>query len=134
MSDYGIAGLADYLSRHIGEEIPVNTTSSGIGALGKAFSGIGTDATQAWGNLSGLGKVGTALGVGQSLMGLWGGYQQQKLAKKSFNLQAGLMQGAYDNQVRSMNSQLEDRQRARVARDPNAHEGVSSYMDRYGAK
>lgn len=92
------------------------------------FGWKGTDGTEhgGWGS--------TALSAGQGLLGAYMGMKQLGMAedalaenKRQFNIN-------YENQRQSMNTQLEDRQRARVAsRGGNGgYESVSNYMDKHG--
>lgn len=71
-------------------------------------------------------------GIG-SLVGGYNGYKQYKLAKDQFNFQKSAWNSQYAAQRGLVNSQLEDRQKQRVARDPNAL-SVSEYMTKYGIK
>lgn len=82
--------------------------------------------TQGWGGLA----LGAATGIGN----LWMGSKQLGMAqdalkesKRQFNLN-------YDNQVKTTNTQMEDRQRARVATGNSGYESVSSYMDKNAIK
>lgn len=87
---------------------------------------LSTSTQQGWG--------GTALGVGQGLFNAWMGLQQYGLAKDQ--LREGKRQFGlnYDAQVKTTNSALEDRQRARVASNPGAYQSVGDYMTQYGIK
>lgn len=65
--------------------------------------------------------------------GLWGafnGMQQTKLTKQQMANSLNQWDKSYANQVSSYNTRLEDRQRARVASNPNAYESVDSYMQK----
>ncbi len=68
----------------------------------------------------------------QGLASLYLGFQNTGLAKQ----QAAQQQQNWDKQwnanVKSTNTSLADRQRARVASNPNAYESVDSYMKKYG--
>lgn len=80
---------------------------------------------------SGAGNMGwapAALGVGQAIMGGMQGQKslamaenQLKEGKRQFNLN-------YDAQKQTTNTQLEDRQRARVAANSGAYQSVDAYM------
>lgn len=81
---------------------------------------------QGWGNM--------ALSGAQGLLSAWMGMQQYGLAKdqlKEGKRQFGLN---YEAQRSTTNSQLEDRQRARVASNPGAYQSVGDYMDKNGIK
>lgn len=78
-----------------------------------------------WGGMA----LGAASGIGQSLMAMkqYGLMEDQlKEQKRQFDIN-------YAMQKKSFNSQVEDRQRARVASNPGAYESVSDYMKKYGA-
>lgn len=75
-----------------------------------------------------MGWAPTALGAGQAILGAYQGNKalgmaedQLKEGKRQFNLN-------YNAQKQTTNTQLEDRQRARVAASPGAYESVDSYM------
>jgi hypothetical protein len=91
---------------------------------GKDF--FGTKEAPGWG--------GTALGVAQGLFGGWLGMQQYGLAKEKLAESKRQFQLNYDAQKNLTNSQLEDRQRARVASNPGAYQSVGTYMNQYGVK
>lgn len=78
-----------------------------------------------WGGMA----LSAASGIGQSLMSMkqYGLMEDQlKEQKRQFDIN-------YAMQKKSFNSQVEDRQRARVASNPGAYESVSDYMKKYGA-
>lgn len=98
-----------------------------------------------WGNLFGaLGSTnqktgirsdgwgGMALGVGQGLAGAFLGAQQYNLAKDALSENKRQFQMNYDNQRKSLNTDLEDRQRARVASNAGAYQSVGDYMQKNG--
>lgn len=98
-----------------------------------------------WGNLFGaLGSTnqktgirsdgwgGMALGVGQGLAGAFLGAKQFSLAQDSLNENKRQFQLNYDNQRKTMNTELEDRQRARVASNSGAYQSVGDYMQKNG--
>lgn len=78
-----------------------------------------------WGGMA----LSAASGIGQSLMSMkqYGLMEDQlKEQKRQFDIN-------YAMQKKAFNSQVEDRQRARVASNPGAYESVSDYMKKYGA-
>ena len=78
-----------------------------------------------WGGMA----LGAASGIGQSMMSMkqYGLMEDQlKEQKRQFDIN-------YAMQKKSFNSQVEDRQRARVASNSGAYESVSDYMKKYGA-
>ena len=102
-------------------------------------------ATEGTGFLSGLkgfsDKMGTTpytlatgalQGVGGA-MSAYNGYQQTKLAKKQFNFQKDAWNAQYNAQKNLVNSQMEDRQKQRAMRNPNALR-PEEYLAKYGIK
>lgn len=77
---------------------------------------------------------GMALGVAQGLGNAYMGMKQYGLAKES--LAEGKKQFSlnYDAQKATTNSQMEDRQRARVASNSGAYQSVGDYMAQNGIK
>lgn len=63
-------------------------------------------------------------------IGAYTGLRQLSLAKDSFNFNKGLAQTNLSNQAQTVNTQLEDRQRARIASNPNAYQSLSEYMSK----
>lgn len=75
----------------------------------------------------------TITGGLQAAGGLWGAYngmQQNKLVKQQMANSLNQWNKNYANQVAAYNTRLEDRQRARVAANPDAYESVDSYMQK----
>lgn len=70
----------------------------------------------------------TALGIGQAFLGARQGQQALDLANKQFGESKRQFDLNFGAQRQSINTQLEDRQRARVASNPGAYEDVDSYM------
>lgn len=114
---------------------------AGAGAGGGIFSGLGdllggafsknalfggTDekgvTTRGWAPI--------ALGAGQAILGGIQGMQAQKLAQNQFKESKRQFDLNYGAQRDSLNTNLEDRQRARVAANPGAYQSVSEYMDK----
>lgn len=77
---------------------------------------------QGWGGL--------ALGAAQGLGSLYLGMQQYNLAKDSLATSKAQFERNFANQVKTTNTNLEDRQRARVASNGGAYESVDSYMNK----
>lgn len=63
-------------------------------------------------------------------IGAYTGLRQLSLAKDSFNFNKDVTETNLANQAKLTNSQLEDRQRARIASNPNAYQSLSEYMDK----
>lgn len=82
----------------------------------------GVNGQQGWGNLA----LGAAQGIGGLLMGM----KQYGLAKDALAQSQNQFAMNYGAQRQTLNTQLEDRQRARVAATNGAAESVESYMER----
>lgn len=71
-----------------------------------------------WGGIQGLGaNLDTLkLGVGglSALAGLWNGFQQNSLAKKSFNHQKGILDTNLANSIKAYNLSVDDKFRSRA--------------------
>ena len=76
----------------------------------------------------------SGIGLVTGGLGAWNGFQQNKLMKESMAQQAGQFREQMNLSKQNINRNLEDRQRARVASNPNAYESVDSYMKKYGVK
>lgn len=116
-------------------------SGAGTGAGGGLFSGLGDLLGGAFSKNSlfgGTDEKGVttrgwapiALGAGQAILGGIQGMQAQKLAQNQFKESKRQFDLNYGAQRDSMNTNLEDRQRARVAANPGAYQSVSEYMDK----
>ena len=118
MPQAGTLGLASWLgqtgtpSLGGGNAIMDSLRSSGF---------LGTDGNQGWG--------GMALGALGSLGGAFMGLQNYNLAKDTLQNSKDQFNKNYAAQRQVLNTQLEDRQRARVAANAN-NESVDSYLNR----
>lgn len=74
------------------------------------------------------------LGLLTGGMGAWNGMQQNRLVKQQMGQQANQFNEQMNISKQNLNRNLEDRQRARVASNPQAYESVSDYMKKYGVK
>lgn len=83
---------------------------------------------------TGQGWGGAAIGVGTGLVNAFMGMQQLKVAKQALSQSKDQFNRNFEAQRTSTNTQLEDRQRARVASNAGAYESVGSYMDRNAVK
>jgi hypothetical protein len=77
-----------------------------------------------WGSLA----LGAAQGIGSAYMGS----KQLSLAQDTFKENKRQFQMNYNNQKKTVNTQLEDRQRARVASNSGAYQSVGDYMNKNG--
>ena len=89
-------------------------------------SAVGTKEAPGWGGLA----LGAAGGLSSAFMGM----KQYGLAKQSLEQNKQQFQAQYAAQRGLTNSNLEDRQRARVASNPTAYESVGDYMAKNGVK
>ena len=78
--------------------------------------------TQGWG--------GMAFAAGQGLLNAYTGMKQLDLYKDQLAFQKESFNKNYEAQRSTINSQLEDRQRARVASNSGAYQSVGEYMDK----
>lgn len=78
--------------------------------------------------------IATGLNAFSGLLGGYLGAKQLSLAKDQFNFSKDAFNRQYAAQRQMINSQLEDRQRRRVAERPWDAESVSAYMAKYGVK
>jgi len=78
--------------------------------------------TQGWGNM--------AFAAGQGLLNAYTGMKQLDLYKDQLAFQKEAFNKNYEAQRSTINSQLEDRQRARVASNSGAYQSVGEYMDK----
>ena len=93
------------------------------GMLGFTDSSTGLK-NQGWGGL--------ALGAAQGLGNAWMGMKQYGLAEDAFEESKRQFGLNYEAQKKLTNSQLADRQRARVASNPNGYQSEAEYMAQYG--
>ena len=97
-----------------------------------AVNTAGANASTAWGKMS-YGEKGTAmLGAATGLYGAYNAHKTNKLANKQFNFTKDSFNRNFEAQAKTTNAALEDRQKARYARNPTAHASVSDYMKKYG--
>lgn len=78
---------------------------------------------------SAVGWAPTALNLGQGLLSGYMGMKQYGLAKDRLGEARRQFNTNLNMQRKTINTQLEDRQRARVASNPGAYQSVSEYMN-----
>jgi hypothetical protein len=94
---------------------PTNTMAAPAGGpAGVLGSGSLTDMFKGSGLGMNLGTAQLALGGLQTIAGIWGAWQANKLAKDQLNFQKGVVNTNLANQVQSYNTTLEDRARSRA--------------------
>lgn len=86
------------------------------------FGGTQSDGTK----INGWGS--TALGLGQGLWGAYAGMKQLGMAEDMFDESKRQFNKNYTMQRKTLNTAMEDRQRARVASNPTAYQSVGDYM------
>ena len=96
----------------------------------KALGGL-NDLGQGLSQNMGLATLG--IGAINGLSSLYSGNKQMGMYKDQMNEQRRQWNLNYNNQVQALNEQRSDRQRQRVAANPNA-ESVESYMAKWGTK
>lgn len=74
---------------------------------------------------------GLGLGALQGVGNIWSGMQQYGVARDALRQQRREFDANFGAQRNMINSQLEDRQRARVASNPGAYQPVDQYMSTY---
>ena len=100
------------------------------------FQGGGNNQSGGFGNWAANNSNLINAGVGLFTGGFsaFNGMKQNKLLERNMNMQATQFREQMDLSKQSLNRNMEDRQRARVASNPVAYEPVSEYMKKYGAK
>lgn len=78
------------------------------------------------------GWAGAALGAGQGLFGAYSGMKQYGLAKDMLATSKDQFNRNFATQQKTLNTAMEDRQRARVASNPGAYQSVGAYMKKNG--
>lgn len=103
----------------------LSAPAEGPGLFSRQSMFGGTDAST---GISTGGWAPVALGAGQALFGALQGNKATKLAENQFKESVRQFDLNFNAQRKSINTELEDRQRARVASNPGAYEGVSEYL------
>jgi hypothetical protein len=135
MSNYGTGNSAFSFS---GGQMAPNTSGLGLKVFGTPEQ-FGWKGPNTGGGSGGVGNWvnnygGLALGALQGVGNLFMGMKQYNMAKDALRESKRQFNVNYDAQRKLTNSRLEDRQRARIAADPNAHQSVDDYMNRYGVR
>lgn len=99
-----------------------------IGGIGGQAGGSGFLGGFLGGNTPGNLQLG--LGALQSLGGLWGSYNSNKLAKESIDFQKKAYETNLENSTQSYNTALEDRARTRYATEGRPGE-AQAYIDKH---
>lgn len=124
-----------WLTGQVGGQLP-NMDPSTIASMSgqspdffslKSFLG-GTDVN----GFKNLGWGPTMFGMGNSILNGYLGLQQLDLAKDNLDFQKDAFSKQFENQRTLTNSELRDRQAARVASNPTAYQSVDDYMKANG--
>lgn len=101
------------------------TTGGGGGLFSRQSLFGGTDANT---GISTGGWAPVALGAGQAIFGALQGNKAMNLAQDQFDESKRQFNLNFDAQKKTINTQLEDRQRARVASNATAYENTDDYL------
>ena len=82
-----------------------------------------------WSDLSTMGKMGVGMSAATGLFNMYNGFQQARQMKSYMKNQMSLANKQYANNVKTYNTNMEDRQMRRNAANANT-ESVASYMSR----
>ena len=82
-----------------------------------------------WGDLGTMGKLGVGMSATTGLFNMYNGFQQARQMKSYMKNQMSLANKQYANNVKTYNTNMEDRQMRRNAANANT-ESVDSYMSR----
>lgn len=82
-----------------------------------------------WSDLSTMGKMGVGMSAATGLFNMYNGFQQTRQMKSYMKNQMSLANKQYANNVKTYNTNMEDRQMRRNAANANT-ESVDSYMSR----
>ena len=82
-----------------------------------------------WSDLSTMGKMGVGMSAATGLFNMYNGFQQTRQMKSYMKNQMSLANKQYANNVKTYNTNMEDRQMRRNAANADT-ESVSSYMAR----
>ena len=128
MGNYGTSSGPTGLATAGYTEVSPYASSDGKLSSDNLWGALGTtdaagNKTQGWGSPA----INLAQGVGSAFMGM----KQYGLAKDQLQFSKDAFNKNYDAQRMSTNTNLEDRQYARVAANPGAYQSVSDYMSQH---
>lgn len=143
--DYGKPVYQNYLGDTLNDGGLLNEAKTALTTGVRNANMLGAVAKDTVGDV--VGKVGAGIdtmsfgqkamavgGVAKGVFDAYNAYKASKLAKEQFAFTKMNTNRNFQAQANVTNSQLADRQAARVARDPNQHTSVSEYMSKYGVK
>lgn len=126
--NYGNAAQNNYLQNNN------NNTQLGHNGGTQPSGGAGAGGMFGTGNNSGIGWNTDTLKVGlggiQTLGNLWNAWQDQNLAKEQFEFQKGVTNTNMASQLKSYNTSLEDRIRARGFTEGQSQNQMDDYTSR----
>ena len=128
LPDFGIAPTTPVTPAG-GQNPALTTTPAAAGSDWMTTWFGGKDAQT--GNLN-TGILPVGIGALTGLVGAYTGLEQLQVAKDNLAFQKNAFNKNFANQAKLTNSQLADRQRARVMDSPGAYESVGDYMNKYG--
>lgn len=109
------------------KDLSFNRGALPIGAIPGTSGGAGGGSF--WSGMTGKdGWGGLALGAAQGITGAYMGLKQYGLAKDALNHNKMMFSKNYEAQRKTTNTQMADRQRARVASNEGAYQSVGAYM------
>ena len=112
------------------------------GKLQEGWNGLTNNASNAWGSAANstfgkqlgempmMDKLKGIAGIIGAVGGVMQGRNQMKLMERSLNQQRDQWNKSWGASTKQYNSEIEDRQRSRVASNPNAYQSVDSYMNK----
>ena len=128
MTNYGMSNPM-MENQNFNTATPGFTPTFGMGgdqAGGGGMNFFGSNGQQGWG--------GTAMGAIGGMANLFMGMKQYGLAKKTLAENKRQFELNYGAQRQTTNTQMADRQAARVASNPGAYQSVGGYMEQNGIK
>ncbi len=134
MGAWGAPQTTDYSTRAPDAWQQEIMATPGFNPVASGGGGIASNSSF-WGSMLGNPKTGAqgwgglALGAASALGNSWMGKKHYGLAKDSLKDHQRQYNQNYAAQRQTLNTQLEDRQRARVASNPGAYQSVGEYMD-----
>lgn len=110
---------------------PTQQLSFGPNTAGSALSTFGgNQATGGWD----WGKIGSGINIGMqgltALGGLWGAQQSNKLARQNFDFTKDVTNTNLNNQIKSYNTNLEDRARSRAVVEGQSPSETADWIER----
>lgn len=133
----GIPSISDYITGNYMQSAGLSL--NGDVTPGSTLSGVTADTGGFMGSLKKFGDwsannqalLGLGVGLANGLFSFYQGNKSMNLLEKQFKNQEQTNERNYQNQRQMVNSQLADRQRARVASN-SSYMGVDEYMKKYG--